>query len=183
MSNSTIENNVNTYYNKQFSEFKQHIITLLKNHPLHEPLTPIIQHISDTKNMPSDSNLFAPKKRQTSKIDSGSQCCALTDKGTQCSRKRKGDNIYCGTHDPTERAKKIKHILQPSNQTTNTKTTRIAIHEQIINGIHYYIDNIGNVYCHGDIILDKNNPSIIANWTSNTDEYGNTTYSIVEKKL
>ena len=107
---------------------------------------------------------FAKRKRIKNIVPLNDRCNALRANQDQCTRRRKNDNIYCGTH--------IKGI--PHGEITNKKNVNIhkvkKVWAQEIRGIIYFIDKDNNVYCPDDIMNNKINPGIIAKYT-----YDNTT--------
>jgi hypothetical protein len=68
-------------------------------------------------------------------------CQAMNDKGFKCSRRQKGDGIYCGKHN-----KDNDHILDD--------TIQVSI--KMINGETYYINKCGVVFSY-----DIEKPSVI----------------------
>ena len=88
------------------------------------------------------------------------RCCALRANQDRCSRKRKGSDLYCGTH--------LKGIPHGSIETKNVnKKKSIELWVEEIQGIVYYIDALNNVYSHEDIIQSVENPRVISTWKIN----------------
>ena len=86
--------------------------------------------------------------------------------GEQCTRRRKDNEEFCGTH-----VKGTPHgvISKDSSEDNNYKKVSVWIQE--ISGISYYIDNMHNVYNMEDIIQNKMNPRVIFKWKMEDDEY------------
>ena len=49
---------------------------------------------------------------------------------------------------------------------------------QDIKGIQYFIDDMGNVYNHEDILANKVNPSIIAQYSKQNEVYSIPEYNV-----
>ena len=102
---------------------------------------------------------FTKRKRVKNIVPLSDRCNALRANSEQCTRRRKEDNIYCGTH-----IKGIPHgeITDDTNNKTH-KTKKVWAQE--IKGIIYYIDNDKNVYKPDEILDNKANPRVIAKYT------------------
>ena len=87
------------------------------------------------------------KKRVKNTVPQFERCTAKRCSGEQCTRRRKDNEEFCGTH-----IKGTPHgvITKDSNEDNNYKKVSVWIQE--ISGISYYIDNMHNVYNMEDII-------------------------------
>lgn len=115
---------------------------------------------------------FQKRKRVKNSVPTQIRCCAKRANGEQCTRRKKGDNDYCGTH-----CKGIPYgkIQETKNSEPLLKQKKIWV--QDIKGIQYYIDIDFNVYNHEDVLSNKINPEIIAHYTKDNI---NDTYHIPE---
>ena len=106
------------------------------------------------------------KKRVKNTVPQFERCTAKRCSGEQCTRRRKDNEEFCGTH-----IKGTPHgvITKDSNEDNNYKKVSVWIQE--ISGISYYIDNMHNVYNMEDIIQNKMNPRVIFKWKMEDDEY------------
>ena len=110
---------------------------------------------------------FQKRKRTKNIVSHFERCTANRANGEQCTRRKKADSCFCGTH-----AKGTPHGVNNVDcvETNNFKNVEVWIEE--IMGINYYIDNNNNVYKHEDIVANKSSPSIIAKWEiDNQGEY------------
>jgi hypothetical protein len=105
------------------------------------------------------------RKRVKSVVPQYERCNAKRANGEQCTRKRKLDLCFCGTH---EKGRPHGEI-DDQQKTNNVKNIEVWV--QDIKGIHYYIDDFGNIYKTEDIISNKTNPSIIAKYAKQGNEY------------
>uniref|UniRef100_A0A6C0HWA5 Uncharacterized protein n=1 Tax=viral metagenome TaxID=1070528 RepID=A0A6C0HWA5_9ZZZZ len=96
-----------------------------------------------------------------SSVQSHLLCIAKRSDGIQCTRKKKKNCEYCGTHAKLENANHEKSLVP--------QTKKMEISTEEINGIIYYIDEYDNVYHTEDILEGKENPRIIAKAKKNVD--------------
>jgi hypothetical protein len=106
---------------------------------------------------------FMKRKRNKNSIPVYMRCSACRASGEQCSRKRKDDSEYCGTHEKN-RPHGIVDIRSNKNE---LKSVEIWLQE--INGIIYYIDGNNNIYNTEDILQNKINPKVVDNYKINDD--------------
>jgi len=88
-------------------------------------------------------------------------CIAKRSDGIQCTRKKKKNCDYCGTHAKLENTNSTKLSIP--------QTKKMDVSAEEINGIIYYIDTYDNVYHTEDILEGKENPRIIAKAMKNMD--------------
>lgn len=109
---------------------------------------------------------FMKRKRVKNTVPNYERCCAKRASGEQCTRRRKDELQYCGTH-----SKGTPHGIINDMETTSQSTTKVEVNTIDIKGIVYYIDNTGNVYDPEDIVSNNINPKVIAKYVKNGDEY------------
>jgi hypothetical protein len=108
---------------------------------------------------------FMKRKRVKNMVPVYERCCAKRANGQQCTRRKKDECQYCGTH-----SKGTPHGIMNENETVST-VTKVEVSAIDIKGIVYYLDNDGNVYDTEDIISNKKNPRIIAKYEKHGDVY------------
>ena len=101
------------------------------------------------------------RKRVKNTVPYHERCCALRANLEQCTRRRKDNNKFCGTH-----IKGIPHGEINISQTQNN-TQKIQIWAEEVEGIISHLDKFGNVYDPQDIHQNIKNPKIIAKYTKN----------------
>ena len=106
---------------------------------------------------------FMKRKRNKNSIPVYMRCSACRASGEQCSRKRKDESEYCGTHEKN-RPHGVVDITAKKNE-----LKRVSIWLQEICGIIYYIDENGNIYNTEDILQNKINPKVVDNYKINDD--------------
>tara|TARA_B100000900_G_scaffold414854_1_gene442778 strand:+ start:1821 stop:2351 length:531 start_codon:yes stop_codon:yes gene_type:complete len=114
---------------------------------------------------------FEKRKRVKNSVPLYERCKALRANGEQCTRRKKDNHHFCGTH-----IKGKPHGVISENDDSNDKNqcdhrnfTRVTIWQEEIQGIIYYIDDKHNVYNTSDILENKISPPVIARWKKNTN--------------
>ena len=111
-----------------------------------------------------DIEKYKKKHRTKNIIQSEYRCIAKRADGQQCSRKRKPESRYCGTH--------IKGCPHGEiNQTLETHESTITTEAICYMGIYYYIDKENNVYNTEEVYKNIVNPKIIGKWKDNKIEF------------
>ena len=109
---------------------------------------------------------FIKRKRIKNAIPVLNRCNAKRANGEQCTRRRKKECEFCGTH-----SKGTPHGLIMADDPNVCSVEKLEVIAQDIKGIVYYIDKYSNVYKTEDILLAKENPRIIAKYAKRGDEY------------
>lgn len=125
----------------------------------------IMNYVYEYKNFELTKEDFMKRKRVKNMVPVYERCCAKRASGQQCTRRKKDDSQYCGTH-----SKGTPHGVMNENETISS-VTKVEVSAIDIKGIVYYLDNEGNVYDTEDIIANKKNPRIIAKYEKNGEEY------------
>ena len=158
--NKKLENYITTF--KDSIREKATQLGVAKN----EQVSQLLQYIYDHDRLSFGKEDFQKRKRVKNFVPIFDRCCAKRASNEQCTRRRKDDSEYCGTH-----LKGTPHgIVDAQNEPKNT-TQKIEVYAQDIQGIIYYIDKSNNVYQAEDIISNKVNPKIIAKYVKDGEKY------------
>ena len=111
---------------------------------------------------------LSKRKRIKNSIPSNNRCNAKRANGEQCTRRRKDDCEFCGTHSKGTPNGLIQDNENSGNIAINHK---MEVFAEEIKGIVYYIDNNSNVYNTEDILSEKINPRIIAKYVKDDNKY------------
>lgn len=111
-------------------------------------------------------NDLSKRKRIQNSIPNLNRCGAKRANGEQCTRRRKDDFEYCGTHTKGTPNGKIN-----LNQCGDCAIKTVEVFAQDIFGIVYYIDYANNVYNTEDVLGAKQNPRIIAKYVNENGNY------------
>ena len=109
---------------------------------------------------------FMKRKRVKNIVPFYDRCIAKRANDDQCTRRKKKDCNYCGTH-----MKGTPNGMMDSQGDDTPSHEKKEVWVEDIMGICYYIDNKNNVYQAEDIVLNKINPQIIAKYTKKGDVY------------
>ena len=126
----------------------------------------LLKFIYDYNGLTLEKEDFSKRKRVKSFVPHYLRCNAKRANGEQCTRKKKDDSCYCGTHD-----KNRPHGVIENDGVEEVKLKKLAVWPQEINGILYYIDEYKNIYKTEDIISNKINPDVIARYSLNDGNY------------
>lgn len=129
-------------------------------------LAQLVQYVYDYDRLVLGKEDFLKRKRVKNVVHLSDRCCAKRASGEQCTRRKKTECEYCGTH-----MKGTPHGICDSEDDNKPVGQKVEVWAQDIKGIIYYIDKIGNVYQVEDIIVNKINPKVIAKYVKNGDDY------------
>jgi hypothetical protein len=165
--NKKLESYITTFKDEIRDKFTQ--LGMTKN----EQANQLIQFIYDYDRLSFGKEDFQKRKRVKNFVPMFDRCCAKRASNEQCTRRRKDDSEYCGTH-----LKGTPHgIVDNLNEPKNT-TQKVEVQAQDIQGIIYYIDKNNNVYQAEDIISNKINPKIIAKYVKEGENYSIPEFSL-----
>jgi hypothetical protein len=118
----------------------------------------LVEYIYEYERLILSKDDFAKRKRVKNAIPVSNRCHALRANGEQCTRQRKDNCEFCGTH-----SKGVPHgLLSQNGEPVPPITQKLEVIAEEIKGIVYYIDQFQNVYRTEDLLPNKQNPEIIA---------------------
>lgn len=169
-----MEKRINKKINEYIFTYKQHIkdklLDLSKENTIEDDkFTNLIQVLYDYPTLMLSKDDFQKRKRIKNVVPLHERCCALKAANEQCTRRRKGELDFCGTH-----TKGTPHgILNSDNKVKKLENVErtMTVTAQDFNGIIYYIDDKNNVYDTVDIHNNKQNPKIIAKYVLENEQY------------
>ena len=124
-----------------------------------ESKSSLLKFVFDFENIQLTKDDFTKRKRIKSIVPQYLRCTAKRANGEQCTRKKKDDSCYCGTHD-----KNRPHGIIDFKQNQHVSLKKLEVWLQEINGILYYIDNYNNIYKTQDILTNIINPDVIGRY-------------------
>ena len=132
-----------------------------------DEITALLQYIYDYKRLEFVKDDLTRRKRVKNAVPFFERCCANRASGEQCTRRKKDEDSYCGTH-----MKGTPHgIMSSSADEVKSPNKQVEVWTQDIRGIIYYLDKNENVYQPEDIISNKINPRVIAKYVRNGDTF------------
>jgi len=120
----------------------------------------LMRFIFDYQKLTLKSNDFNKRKRLKNSIPVTNRCSACKANGDQCTRRRRVDTEFCGTH-----SKGVPHGLIKDTVSSENQNQTVDIFGEDVNGIIYYMDKFSNVYKMEDIMMQNENPSVIGEYT------------------
>ena len=156
--------------NANFERFKNEVTEKLRQTGASSD---VIQFISEYSFPELASDEYTKRKRVKNVIPFHEKCIAKRGDGEQCSRRKKKDSDFCGTH-----SKACPHgvvEVEPEangdgNESTSVIKKQIEVWLEDINGIMYWINDTGRVYHPDDIRNNVENPRVIAHYEKNEDD-------------
>lgn len=133
-----------------------------------DKINELLEFVNEYDRLCFEKDDFIKRKRVKNAIPQMNRCNAKRANGEQCTRKRRDDCEFCGTH-----YKGTPHGLINTEETENPDTCnqKIEVCVEEIGGIVYYIDKFKNVYKTEDILQSKDNPQIIAKYEKVGNKY------------
>lgn len=154
-----MEKRINKSIENYLISFKDNIKNKLSEIQINDTnkINELLEYIYDYERLTLSKEDLVKRKRIKNSIPTNNRCNAKRANGEQCTRRKKEDNDYCGTH-----VKGIPHGCFTMNTDNNDfLEKKIEVIAEEIMGIVYYIDSNNNVYKTEDILEEKVNPKII----------------------
>lgn len=129
-------------------------------------ITMLETYMGNYKDITFTKEDFLKRKRVKNMAPHHERCIAKRADGTQCTRRKKCGDKFCGTH-----TKGTPHGVICNDGEHLPTTKKIVIETVEIMGIYYHIDDDKNVYNTEDIMSNSLNPRIIAKWEKIGDKY------------
>lgn len=128
----------------------------------------LMQYIYEYEKLCLTKDDFIKRKRVKNSIPNINRCSAKRANGEQCTRRRKPDCEYCGTH-----YKGVPHGFVGTSEDPEDSSNKkiVEIFAEDIYGIIYYLDKYNNVYSMSDVLQKKENPQIVGKYEKNGNEY------------
>ena len=155
-----MEKRLNKKTESYLTEFKDSIRNKLSELGFteNEKTQDLMEYIYEYKRLSFDKEDVNKRQRIKNCIPNTNRCNAKIANGCQCTRQRKDNHIYCGTHE-----KGTPHGVIDEGS-TGQLYTKHDVFVQEVNGIVQYLDKQGNVYNTEHIQQDRENPEIIGRY-------------------
>ena len=162
-----MERRINKRFDSYITAFKDSIRDKANSMGIsHDQSTALLQYIYDYDRLILTKDDFLKRKRVKNIVPFCDRCSAKRANGEQCTRRKKEEDEYCGTH-----MKGTPHGIVDLQEENKQTMQKIEVWAQDIHGIIYYIDKSMNVYQAEDIVSNKSNPKIIAKYVKTGDVY------------
>jgi len=167
-----MEKRINDQLKNYLSKFKDDIRDKIVELNLGgtERINELLEFVYEYNRLTFEKEDFMKRRRVKNSVPIENRCNAKRANGEQCTRKRKDDCEFCGTH-----YKGTPHGVATQNDLQDGAASNEAISLDVfaeeIGGIVYYIDKLKNVYKTDDVLQSKLNPVVIAKWEKQGDRY------------
>lgn len=167
---NSITKKINNKIDEYLETYKRDILDFCLNKNQDEIKYGLNEFLTNYPSIMIEQDDLLKRKRTNNLVPYFDRCMAKKANNEQCTRRRKDNEKYCGTH-----SKGIPHgkMTTVDNNDITSEIKKITVKATEINGIVYYIDTNGNVYDTEDIYENKENPRIISkyNYDKETDTY------------
>ena len=165
-----MERRIKEKINEYISKFKNDLNNYIDTKDLDDAnKNYIINYVNNYTVLELTKDDFVRRKRVKNVVPYYERCKAKRANGERCTRRKKSDEDFCGTH-----VKGQPHGIA-SEDAEPAKYKKVTVKAEDIRGIIYYLDSNNNVYDPQDIRNGIKNPRIIAKY-----QYNNGVYSIPE---
>jgi hypothetical protein len=163
-----MEKRINTKIETYVSSLKKEICEKIKNTPFDDSSSQneLLEFIYDFDRLSMTKDDFIKRKRIKNAIPTSNRCNAKRASGEQCTRRRKAECNFCGTHE-----KGRPHGLINTDSSSAPQPKHIEVIAREVMGIVYYIDQNNNVYDTEDVMNNNKNPRIVANCVVSNGKY------------
>jgi hypothetical protein len=124
----------------------------------------LMEFVYEYEKLEFDKDDVAKRKRNKNTVPDNNRCNARLANNDQCTRRRKENNEFCGTH--------VKSTPNGFITTcTDCKLVKTEVTAKDIAGIVYYIDDMNRVYNTEEVLANRENPTIVGYVKENTVIY------------
>lgn len=123
----------------------------------------LAEFITEYERLVLDKEDFVRRKRVKNAIPQNNRCNAKRANGEQCTRRRRDDCEFCGTH-----YKGTPHGMVNGSETFAQECLKhqVELVVEDIGGIVYYLDKNKNVYKTEDVLRNTDNPAIVGKYNA-----------------
>lgn len=131
-----------------------------------DKMNELIEFVYEYERFALNKDDLNKRKRIKNSIPQLNRCNAKRANNEQCTRRRKENCEFCGTH-----AKGTPNGMMQDKFCNDIMSHKIEVFAEDIFGIVYYLDKYNNVYKTEDILSGKQNPEIIAKYEKKENKY------------
>jgi hypothetical protein len=158
-----MENRINRIVETYLVEFKDGMRNVINRTDIHNTdKTTLLEFLYNYEKLEITKENITKRKRVKNVLPVIDRCVACRANGEQCTRRRKEENEYCGTH------VKNRPYGIITNMSNIQNTVLVSLRVEEVNGIIYHVDELNNVYHNEDIISKVDTPRIIGKFSGVT---------------
>ena len=163
-----MEKRLSNKVEEYIQSFKQKLHNQILNTELNdrEDKSKLCEYVFEYPKLCLEKEDFVKRKRVKNSIPEVNRCIARRANGEQCTRRRKEESDYCGTH-----YKGAPHGTIGSEKEDINHSQSIEVFVEHVNGICYYMDKYQNVFNTEDILNNVDNPRVIGKWEIKNNKY------------
>jgi hypothetical protein len=121
-----------------------------------QKINELIEYVYEYARLHLDKEDIIKRKRVKNAIPNANRCIGKLANDERCTRRRKKDSDFCGTH-----IKGTPNGCIQLNETGECNLKSIEVSAKEYSGIVYYVDQNNRVYKTEDVLAEKQNPAII----------------------
>lgn len=169
-----INKKIEVYVSSLKDDLRNKIIDL--NIADRDKVNELVEYLYGYERLAVTKDDFVKRKRLKNAIPLMNRCNARRANGEQCTRRRRADSNWCGTH-----FKSTPHGSMDDTECVpcSVQNQKLNVMAEEIHGIVFFLDKFGNVYSTEDVMKGDTNPRIIAKYAKT----GEGKYSIPELGL
>jgi hypothetical protein len=137
-----------------------------------EKMNEFLEYLNEYEHVIFQPEDIVKRSRVQNVISGANRCTAKLQNDEQCTRRKKNNCQFCGTHTKNLPFGSVDEVL------LSQLNHKINVFTVDVQGILYYIDEKLNVYKTEDIIQDKINPRVVAKATCENGVYHIPLYGI-----
>jgi hypothetical protein len=163
-----MEKRINKKVESYITVFKDSVRTKINelNFDEKDKTNELMEFVYDYDRLLINKDDLNKRKRIKNSIPSSNRCSAKRANNEQCTRRRKENSEFCGTH-----SKGTPNGMIQEEFCSESIIQKVEVFAEDICGIVYYLDKFNNVYKTEDIINSKQNPQVIAKYVKDGDKY------------
>lgn len=155
-----MEKQLNRQIETYLVQFKNDIRQKIAEYDFEEKqkINDLVEFIYEYKRLQLEKEDVVKRKRVKNAIPNANRCIGKLANGNQCTRRKRKDCDFCGTH-----VKGIPNGCIQVDACGECNLKSLEVYAREFNGIVYYIDSSNRIYKTEDVLSEKQNPLIIGN--------------------
>ena len=153
-----MQNRINKKVSEYIQLFKNNLCSKISNNEC-ETKNDLIKYIYDYDNFTLKDEDLNKRQRNKTTICISERCMAKRSNGEQCSRRKRKECDFCGTHLKGQPHGKV-NIVENSEQDSQLDNIKVKVdvYTEEEQGVIYFKDKDGNYYNTDDVMGEVSNP-------------------------